>query len=55
MTFILTLILLLQHYKECGSFMTTLESLVFTPELDKRITDVFAEVKILKQEFEVLV
>jgi hypothetical protein len=35
--------------------MTTLESLVFTPELDKRITDVFVQVKALKQEFETLV
>jgi hypothetical protein len=35
--------------------MTTLEALVFTPELDKRITDVFDQVKTLKQEFEVLV
>lgn len=35
--------------------MTTLESLVFTSDLDPRINAVFNEVKALKQEFEILV
>lgn len=35
--------------------MTTLETLVFTPDLDQRINNVFAEVKALKHEYEVLV
>jgi nuclear cap-binding protein subunit 1 len=35
--------------------MTTLETLVFTPELDPRINDVFIQVKALKEEFEILV
>ncbi|KAI9346679.1 armadillo-type protein [Pilaira anomala] len=43
------------YYKECGGFMTTLETLVFTPEFDPRITAVFAEVKALKESFETLV
>ncbi|KAI7896054.1 armadillo-type protein [Mucor mucedo] len=43
------------YYKECGGFMTTLETLVFTPDLDPRINRVFAEVRALKHEFEVLV
>lgn len=43
------------YFKECGGFMTTLESLVFTSDLDPRINAVFNEVKALKQEFEILV
>ncbi|KAL7310634.1 Nuclear cap-binding protein subunit 1 [Mucor circinelloides] len=43
------------HYKECGSFMVTLETLVFTSELDPRINDVFVQVKALKEEDEMLV
>lgn len=35
--------------------MTTLETLVFTPDFDPRITAVFAEVKALKESFETLV
>lgn len=35
--------------------MTTLETLVFTSELDQRINDVFIQVKALKEEFEILV
>lgn len=35
--------------------MTTLETLVFTPDLDPRINYVFGEVRALKHEFEVLV
>jgi nuclear cap-binding protein subunit 1 len=43
------------YYKECSGFMTTLETLVFTSELDDRINQVFKEVKELKQEQEILV
>lgn len=35
--------------------MTTLETLVFTPDLDSRINEVFAEVKALKESYETLV
>ncbi|KAI8994905.1 armadillo-type protein [Pilobolus umbonatus] len=43
------------YYKECRSFMTTLETLVFTSDLDKRITDVFTEVRELQEECDILV
>ncbi|KAG2230494.1 hypothetical protein INT48_009869 [Thamnidium elegans] len=43
------------YFKECGGFMTTLETLVFTSDLDRRINDVFAEVKALKESYETLV
>ncbi|CEP08839.1 hypothetical protein [Parasitella parasitica] len=43
------------NYKECGGFMTTLETLVFTSELDQRINDIFIQVKTLKEEYEMLV
>ncbi|KAI8992033.1 armadillo-type protein [Mycotypha africana] len=43
------------YHKECGGFMVTLETLVFTPELDKRINEVFNEVKTFKQEIDLLV
>lgn len=35
--------------------MTTLETLVFTSDLDPRINDVFAQVKTLKEEDELLI
>jgi len=35
--------------------MVTLETLVFTSELDPRINDVFVQVKALKEEDEMLV
>ncbi|KAI9476184.1 MAG: armadillo-type protein [Benjaminiella poitrasii] len=43
------------NFKECGGFMATLETLVFTPDLDQRINGVFNEIKTLKQEYDALV
>ncbi|RCH82193.1 Component of the cap-binding complex (CBC), partial [Rhizopus azygosporus] len=43
------------NYKECKGFITTLETLVFTPDLDKRILDVFNEVKQLAEQDDLLV
>ncbi|RCH93239.1 Component of the cap-binding complex (CBC), partial [Rhizopus stolonifer] len=43
------------HYRECSSFMTTLETLVFTSDLDPRINQVFEQVKAFKQELDAIV
>ncbi|KAI8381201.1 armadillo-type protein [Radiomyces spectabilis] len=39
------------YFKECTGFMTTLESIVFTPDIDHRITGVFQEIRSLSQTF----
>ncbi|KAG0747196.1 hypothetical protein G6F57_006109 [Rhizopus arrhizus] len=43
------------NYKECKGFIATLETLVFTSDLDKRILDVFNDVKALTEQDDLLV
>ncbi|KAG1462785.1 hypothetical protein G6F56_005438 [Rhizopus delemar] len=43
------------NYKECKGFIATLETLVFTPDLDKRTLDIFNEVKKLTEQDDLLV
>ncbi|KAG2227596.1 hypothetical protein INT45_002281, partial [Circinella minor] len=43
------------YYKECSGFMTTMETVIFTNDIDDRITAVFADVKGLHQDETALV
>ncbi|KAI9279792.1 MIF4G like-domain-containing protein [Sporodiniella umbellata] len=43
------------NYKECKGFIATLETLVFTPDLDERILDIFYEAKKLTEQDDLLV
>lgn len=39
----------MQYYKESGDFLVTLESVVFTNQVDASITSVFSDVKQLNE------
>ncbi|OBZ91140.1 Nuclear cap-binding protein subunit 1 [Choanephora cucurbitarum] len=43
------------HHKECGGFMTTLETLIFTPDVDEKVNAVFNQAKLYKQEMEMII
>ncbi|KAI8145645.1 armadillo-type protein [Fennellomyces sp. T-0311] len=38
------------YYKDCSGFLTTMETVVFTNDVDERITAVFADVKGMQEE-----
>ncbi|ORZ00493.1 armadillo-type protein [Syncephalastrum racemosum] len=39
--------MLRSYYKECSTFTTTLETVVFTPDVDSRIAALFADIQVL--------